>query len=322
MITLLISRKLNDDAEILEKHIKEIELFLKEHVKNDTLQMGNLLTNKFRNRISKIGYEVFSNTQHPKRRLSDSNKDMINKSDKVLIINYNRSKNMSELERYAKEQGVEVFILNLSGIIDNAFEKMIEGIEKTVSQNTRPQLYYEGSSIAEINSVYQFVKFFDMSFEKCEVYLEFPCDSGRVDAVVLVENSLILIEAKSNIDPKKFKVLNAQASRFEKDRVNYEDMNKESWLHKYYGDPSLLGYLEKFQLFIREKWSIEKDLEIYGVLLADTEKPLQLKRWGDQSYYDEIKLETIKPYTHKTKSNSVYDSWWHLMAYNHICTMN
>jgi len=201
------------------------------------------------------------------------------------------------------------------GLIDKACKEMVQGIENTMSKTVVPSAYYDDESYAEINSVYQFVKFFENQ-TKSAIYLEYPCDSGRVDAVIVLENNVILIEAKQNINPKKFKVLNAQAVRFEYESVEHD--KKEKWLLPYYKDKSLHDYLQKIQVFIEEKWSIKKPIELYGVLLVDTNKTIQEKRWGDSCYYDSIELETIKNYTHIKIRNKVQTKLIHLFAYKSL----
>ncbi len=197
-------------------------------------------------------------------------------------------------------------------LIEKAFEEMVQGIEDTISTTVVPSGYYNNESFAEINSVYQFVKFFEKQ-KRSAIYLEYPCDSGRIDAVVVLENNVILIEAKRDMDPKKYKVLNAQAARFENKTIKYE--HKEEWLHSYYKDKSLHGYLNKIQVFIEEKWGIVKPIELYGVLLADSSKVIQEERWGDKNYYNSIHLETMKDYNHKRKKNKIHKNLVHLIAY-------
>ncbi len=205
-------------------------------------------------------------------------------------------------------------------LIELAFEEMVKGIEDTISETAIPSAYYNNESFAEINSVYQFVKSFELK-EKSAIYLEYPCDSGRIDAVVVLENNIILIEAKRGMDPKKFKVLNAQAARFESNSIDF--LNKEKWLQAYYEDNSLRGYLQKIQVFIKEKWKIEKPMELYGVLLADTNKEIQEKRWGDKNYYKSIQLETMMgDYTHQITKNKIHKNWTHLIAYKSLGVLN
>jgi len=201
------------------------------------------------------------------------------------------------------------------GLIDKACEEMVQGVEDTISETVVPSAYYNDESYAEINSVYQFVKFFENQ-TKTAIYLEYPCDSGRVDAVIVLENNVILLEAKQKINPKKFKVLNAQATRFEHESIEYD--KKEKWLQTYYKDKSLHDYLAKIQVFIEEKWGIKKPIELYGVLLADTNETIQEKRWGDSFYYDSIKLETIKNYTHIKIRNKIQTKLIHLFAYKSL----
>ncbi len=111
----MISRQLNDDQETLNKNISEIDIFLKECIPEDiVLQMGSILTGKFRILMEDLGYKFMLKPQHPNSE--NSNKKMIRKSDMVIIINYKRSSHMTELERYAKEQKItheSVYVLNL-----------------------------------------------------------------------------------------------------------------------------------------------------------------------------------------------------------------
>ena len=90
-------------------------------------------------------------------------------------------------------------------------------------------------------------------------------------AKVLYENNILLIEAKTNMDNKKYKVLDAQAVRLENINVNKDTMfNVEAWIEKYYKDSSLRDTLkERVGNLMMKKWKTKGKINIYGVLLAD-----------------------------------------------------
>ena len=114
--TLLISRELNDDKKILEKNICKIDSFIKECVSENTVfHMGSTLTGEFRRRMESLDYRFVLKKQY-RSGLEKSNKEMIRESDRVLIINFNKSPNMTDFEEYAKEQDAiheSVYVLSL-----------------------------------------------------------------------------------------------------------------------------------------------------------------------------------------------------------------
>ena len=112
-------------------------------------------------------------------------------------------------------------------IIEQTFEEMFDEIQKIKTIDIEPNRYHKTASVSEVNLVYHFAKQLEKKTNHCAVYLEFPCDSGRVDAVILYENNILLIEAKSNMDNKKYKVLNAQATRFENKKGDLKLNNEE-----------------------------------------------------------------------------------------------
>lgn len=218
--------------------------------------------------------------------------------------------------------------LDVNSIIKNTFKKMVEEIEKTITDTIQLQKYHETAAIAEINSVYQFVKILDNTYDHCIVYLEFPCDSGRVDAVVLLENNILLIEAKAEMTPKKFKELNGQVSRFENDFKNDKDKiidlsNKEKWLH-HYQELSLRSILKKNIVnFMEKKWQIKSDdIHVWGIILADTTKDIQVKNWQEMkiSSDDTYALNVLKKYRENAliQQNSHVTNWWHLGAFTKL----
>ncbi len=104
LISLIISREINDNKEVLKKNISEIDLFIKKCIpENTVLQMGSILTGKFRIRMENLGYNFILKPQY-RNTLYESNKEMINESDIVIIINLDQSLNMTDFEEYAKEQ--------------------------------------------------------------------------------------------------------------------------------------------------------------------------------------------------------------------------
>jgi len=213
--------------------------------------------------------------------------------------------------------------MNIEQIIKETFNEMVEEISLTVSSTVQPQRYHETSSIAEINNVYQFVKILDKKYDNSSVYLEYPCDSGRVDAVVVLDNNLLLIEAKCEMTNKKYKELNAQASRFENNGEKDNIPFNEKWLLKY-NDSSLLESIKrKFPTFINEKWNIkDSKINMYGILLSDTTSKLQALRWGDHQYFINDNLTILNSYNYfEIKENNITKNWWHLCSYKQLNTL-
>lgn len=215
-------------------------------------------------------------------------------------------------------------------IIKDAFASMVDEIENSVTGNVQPHRYHETSVLSEINSVYHFVKYFEKKYgPKCCVYLEYPCDSGRVDGVIVLPHDLILIEAKSEMEIKKFHELNAQAIRFENlgnDSMSFGEINVH--MKKYAEDSSLRKYLKSYiEKFVSEKWKIENpQLTIWGVLLGETTKNVNYHRWIREEGECMIKLEsefrTLASYTRMAALNKIYKhenrEWWHLLGYKNI----
>lgn len=212
--------------------------------------------------------------------------------------------------------------------IKNAFESMVQEIENSITLDHQPHRYHQTSVLSEINSVYHFVKYFDrLYFPECAVYLEYPCDSGRVDGIVVLPNDLILIEAKSEMEVKKFHEINAQAIRFEntgETSSDFEVVNQH--MKRYAADTSLRRYLKNnIPRYIREKWGIESSgLNIWGVLLAETTNADNHRRWLDEDGLflndSQHALNVLESYSRSSIQNNVYQSkpWWHLLGYKKI----
>ena len=212
-------------------------------------------------------------------------------------------------------------------IIENAFKEMVKEIEKTKIHGFEPNRYHETASISEINLVYHFAKQLEKKSSKCAVYLEFPCDSGRVDAVILYENNIFLIEAKTKIDNKKYKILNAQSTRFENKKGNLklpeeEIKKREKYLEKYFRDSSLRDTLEKRVLpFMRGEWNIEEDIMIYGILLANALTKNEKDKWNyeiNANHYQSCKLDNMQTYTLFNTIKENKNDVWYLGAMKHI----
>jgi len=212
-------------------------------------------------------------------------------------------------------------------IIETVFKEMVDEIEKTKINGFEPNRYHETASISEVNLVYHFAKQIEKKTDKCVVYLEFPCDSGRVDAVILYENNILLIEAKTKIDNKKYKILNAQATRFENKKNNLklteeEIKKREQYLEKYFRDSSLRNILEtRVVHFIREKWNIVGDIMLYGILLTDVLSKNEKEKWNyklDANHYNNFKLDSIQSYTFFNTIKANKNDIWYLGAIKQI----
>jgi uncharacterized protein YkvS len=183
---------------------------------------------------------------------------------------------------------------------------MVDEIEKTRgSDGFEPNRYHETSSISEVNLVYHFAKQLEKKTDKCAVYLEFPCNSGRVDALILYENNILLVEAKTKIDDKKYKILNAQATRFENKKddlklAENEIEEREEYLRKYFRDSSLRDTLEgRVYRFMKEEWGIDGEINLYGLLLSDSLSKYQKDKWSHKAnpeHYEVCKLDTMRNY--------------------------
>jgi hypothetical protein len=124
-------------------------------------------------------------------------------------------------------------------IIEGAFSEMVLGMSKTVTPSAMPHLYHDFARTHEINSVYHFAGAVERHCNPCAVYLEYQCDSGRIDAVIVTASAWLLVEAKSCLDFGRLGSLEDQAARLE----NSED--------------SLRRYLEsKIPAFKREMWGL------------------------------------------------------------------
>jgi len=190
--------------------------------------------------------------------------------------------------------------------IEIVFKEMVDEIEKTKMDGFEPNRYHETASISEVNLVYHFAKQLEKKTNKCVVYLEFPCNSGRVDAVILYENNILLIEAKTKMDNKKYKILNAQTTRFENTKENLklteeEITEREEYLEKYFRDSSLRDIInDRVSQFIRKKWNITNNINIYGILLADALSEYQKDKWDyttNPQHYIDCKLDCMREYT-------------------------
>ena len=194
----------------------------------------------------------------------------------------------------------------MNKIIEEKFKEMVTEIQTNKTDSMEPNRYHPTASVSEVNLVYHFVKQLEKKSSKCAVYLEFPCDSGRVDAVILYENNIFLIEAKTKMDNKKYKVLNAQATRFEnkkeKLKLSENEINsRETYLTRYFCDSSLRDTLNyRVVEFMKQKWGIKNNISIYGVLLADALSENEKNKWDyatNPQHYIDCKLDCMKEYT-------------------------
>ena len=209
-------------------------------------------------------------------------------------------------------------------MIETVFSEMIDEIQKTRTESIEPNRYHENASVSEVNLVYHFCKQFEKKSNHCTVYLEFPCDSGRVDAVVLYENNILFIEAKSNLDNKKHKILNAQACRFENTR-NHLKLNcneYDAYLKYYLDDYSLRDTLkERVHSFMTEKFGVKNTINIYGILLSTAMNEYAKNKWDyrhHNQHFVDYKLDCIKNYTILDEKKDEYHSVWYLGAYKYL----
>lgn len=212
----------------------------------------------------------------------------------------------------------------MNQVIKTVFSEMVDEIQETKTQEIEPNRYHGGAAVSEVNLVYHFCKQLEKKSSKCAVYLEFPCDSGRVDAVVLYENNILLIEAKSNLDNKKHKILNAQACRFENTRNHLKlnsDDNYDTYLKDYLDDYSLRDTLkERVHNFMENKFKIKDTINIYGVLISTAKNEYMKNKWDynhNSKHFQDYTLSCINDNYTMIDAIEKY-SVWYLGAYKHI----
>lgn len=133
-------------------------------------------------------------------------------------------------------------------LIRGAFSDMVRSISRTVTRSGIPHLYHASATTHELNSVYHFAKAVERRADPCAVYLEYQCDSGRVDAIIVTASAWLLVEAKSRLSLGRLGSLEDQAARLQ--------------------DPgdSLRRYLyERIPPFKEEAWTLAGNDEIWGV---------------------------------------------------------
>jgi len=191
--------------------------------------------------------------------------------------------------------------LMISQLITAAFNDMVEGMSKVVIPTEVPHLYHASATPHEANSVYHFTKAVEQRSKHSAVYLEYQCDSGRVDAVIVTETAWLLVEAKSYLNVGKLHSLEAQATRLGD------------------GNDSLRRYLsDRIPRFKKQKWGLETQDQIWGVLLAETCEERWKTFWQALSTNQEY--ATLKTYTHVEKRNPIFQArpWWHLLAFKQV----
>lgn len=122
--------------------------------------------------------------------------------------------------------------------------------------------------------------------------LEYRSDSGRIDAI-------ILIEAKSSLDYGRLGSLEDRAARLE----SLED--------------SLRRYLKtEIPPFKKDKWGLEGPDEVWGVLLAET----FAERWRDRwmSLPNNATYPVLRTYTYDAQPSPLFVKWNHLLGFKRI----
>lgn len=192
---------------------------------------------------------------------------------------------------------------NCRGLILTAFANMVASIAKTVTPTFMPHLYHSSATIHEANSVYHFSKSVENQSQHAAVYCEYPCDSGRIDAVILTPPRLLLIEAKSSLSMKKLDELERQAVRLENPN-----------------DSLRLGLIDKVPIFRQSCWSITDPCTIWAVLLLETIGDQGLDVWNGLSNDQANRYPTLSTYEYKYKPNPVYiaQTWYHLLAFKRL----
>lgn len=185
-------------------------------------------------------------------------------------------------------------------LILTAFADMVASISKTITPTMLPHLYHSSATIHETNSVYHFAKSVENKSEHTAVYFEFPCDSGRVDAVILTESCLLLIEAKSSLSTNKLKVLERQAGRLENpnDSLRYR-------------------LSDKIPSFRQHCWGITKPCAIWGVILLETFDDQGLNIWRGLHNSQTNIYPVLSSFKFHDQLNPTYATqpWHHLLAF-------
>jgi hypothetical protein len=186
-------------------------------------------------------------------------------------------------------------------LVKEAFTQMVLSISELVTSTALPHLYHSSATTHEANSIYHFAKAIEQRSKPSAVYLEFQCDSGRVDAVIINRSAWLLVEAKSRLNNGKLGELESQAARLG---------NPDDSLRRYLSD--------KIPIFKKERWGVEGQDEIWGVLLAETIEHRWQDRWlslpRSESY------PTLRTYTYLAEQNTVYtaQAWYHLLAFKRV----
>ncbi len=189
-------------------------------------------------------------------------------------------------------------------LIRTAFAEAVKSIGETVTATLRPNLYHDYATTHEMNSVYHFAKAIERNCSQCAVYLEYQCDSGRVDAVVVTGSAWLLIEAKSRLDYGKIGSLQDQAERL--------------------GNPqdSLRLYLqERIPAFKKQAWNLEAtNDEIWAVLMAETLEDRLERGVAAGALPQNSAYPALRNYRTDEGKNPVYlkDPWYHLLAFSRV----
>ena len=123
MTFLMISRKLNDDSDLLENNLEKIVDFIKDNTKeNEPILIGNILTGNFRNKLTDYGFKFKVQPQAVKS-LKNHNNKLIRENDPILFIHVNNSGNVRKFIYYANEQpGKSLNILEINTDIYNQLQ--------------------------------------------------------------------------------------------------------------------------------------------------------------------------------------------------------
>ncbi len=202
-------------------------------------------------------------------------------------------------------------------IIESAFEDMVLSISKIIRQDIAPHRYHDSASIPEANTLYYFTKSLEYQCARPIAYFEYSCDSGSIDAVVVSQSSLFLVEAKSTLQHKdygqKIKSLDEQAIRLDIDRLNpKQEEGKEASLRDYLYERIITPFRE-------EKWGRYDIHEIWGIILADTFHAKIKDQWLDLHNKEYRALNSYKCIDRKNPVYQLEDiSWWHLLGYKKL----
>lgn len=193
---------------------------------------------------------------------------------------------------------------------------MVERIGASARSDEIPNVY---SVVNEMNYVHHFLFELQSGMSDAICYLEFPHAGRRIDALAILDNCVLLIEAKSYVKPKTITGsggIEEQAARLE---------NKKTSLRKYICDRIIKTS--------DSNWNTKHDIkQIWSVLLAaawDNQWSDWWKNVGNRSnlFITDEQIPVLATYKgFIVISNPTHtkgpEPWFHLLAYKKIADIS